>query len=301
MPNILYSLFVTALAYFLHVWLGDVVSWIIPLALIGTLGTALAILLGFRNSAAYDRWWEARKIWGGIVNDSRTWGRQALTLVSLYFTNDGASGEDLKKVQKTLIYRHIAWINALRLQLRGQMEAADWETSVKPFLDQEEYRWLHPKKNRATQLIRKQGEVLQELFENGFIDDFRNIQLDNTLTSFYTLQGKAERIKSTPMVKPYHTWSRLFLNIFIFFLPFGLIPVFDQSNAAWLVFPVTMIMSWIFFVIYMFGEILGEPFENGQQDTPLTAICNTIEIDLRDMLDEPELPEKLNPVDGILM
>ena len=299
--NILYSLAVTTLAYFLHNWWNDQVAWAVPLALIGTFGTALAILLGFRNSAAYDRWWEARKIWGGIVNASRTWGRQVLTLVSHYHLPEDISGEDLRGIHQELIYKNLAWINALRLQLRGQVEPEIWKKEVGAFLDPEEFRWLLSRRNRATQLVRNLAERLRDLFEKKYTEDFRHMQMDNTLSKFYDLQGMAERIKSTPMVKPYHAWTRLFLNIFIFFLPFGLVPVFDASGSEWLVFPLTMIISWVFFVIYMFGVILAEPFENSENDTAMTAICNTIEIDLKDMLDEADLPEKTKPVDGILM
>lgn len=268
----------------------------IPFAIVGTLGTALAIILAFRNNASYDRWWEARKIWGGIVNYSRTFGRQVTTLVSTQFMDGKKGNTEIKIVQKELIYRHIAWMNALRLQLRKQEEWQD----IAPFLKANEFQWIKHRKNKATQLVQVQGEKLQELRKEGLIEDFRHMQLDNTLTELYNLQGKAERIKNTPLARQYDFFPKIFMALFIFLFPFGLIDILSQQHAAWLVIPLTVSVGYVFYVIRKIGEFNEDPFENRVTDTPMSNLCRTIEIDLREMLKESNLPPKLEPVDGFL-
>ncbi len=268
----------------------------IPFAVVGTLGTALAIILGFRNSASYDRWWESRKIWGGIVNTSRTLGRQVTTLISDNFKDDTVHEVKMSQIQKTLIYRHIAWINALRLQLRKQDK---WE-ELKSYISEKEYKWLLDRKNKATQIVQLQAEELRKLRDEHYMEDFRFIQFDNTLTELYNLQGKAERIKNTPLPRQYDYFPKIFMSLFILLLPFGLIETLSDQGISWLVIPLTMAVGYVFLVIRKIGELNEDPFENKITDTPISALCRTIEIDLREMLKETELPESLKPIDGYL-
>lgn len=280
-----YFIFIATVVYLLH----EVFDWTrvaIPFGVVSTLGGALAIFLAFRNSSSYDRWWEARKIWGGIVNSSRTWGRQCTTFMH------GADAEFIK----TLVYRHIAWINALRLQLRLQ---DSWQ-EVDPFLSAEEKTWVMERKNKATQLVQRQGEDLATALKAGHINDFRHQLMDQTLTEFYNLQGKCERIKNTPMPRQYDFFTRVFVFVFASLLPFGLIDLLDANHIAWMVIPLSVIISFCFSVLESLGYFNEDPFENRIQDTPMTALCRTIEIDMREQLGETDLPPKLEPVDGFL-
>ncbi len=308
---------------FMHHWLehkGYNAS--IPFLPLSTIGIAVAFYIGFKNNQSYDRFWEARKIWGGIVNYSRTWGNQILSYVTLRNTDGSVSEEELKAHQKRLIYRHIAWINALRLQLRrpssfsinykkhlgklykGRPGEEDWKSDVGPFIpNQEEIQYLIKCKNTATQLIRIQGEELKKFMEIGLIEDFRHMDLMSSLEEFYNLQGKCERIKNTPFPRQYAYFSGIFTWIFILLLPFGLVGEFAEMghNFVWLTIPFFVLIAWIFITMEMVGDNSEDPFENFINDVPMTALCRTIEIDLRDMLNEEELPEKIKAVDGVLM
>ncbi|MCA6074644.1 bestrophin family protein [Fulvivirga sedimenti] len=297
--NILFSLSVTVLATVLHFNYG-VNSWQIPMAIIATLGTALAIILGFRNGSAYDRWWEARKIWGGMVNDSRSYARQVLSMINLDNANDPETIK-LKEIQRDIVNTHIGFINALKLQLRGIADQDMWNDKVYSTLNEHTLAQVRDKSNKATQLLIQQGKKLEDCQRAGLIDDFRHMQLDNTLTRFSDYQGKSERIKGTPFPKAYELFNSILLDLFILFLPFALLPIFDQMNGWWLVFPITVMISWAFYSIHRLGILIANPFENFRWDVPLDAICNTIEIDMLEAVESDVIPEKLKPVDGVLM
>ena len=298
---------------------GKIIS--IPFQPLSVIGIAVAFYIGFKNNASYDRFWEARKIWGGIVNYSRTWGNQVMSYISLRSAREGISEEEVFAIQKQIIYRHIAWLNALRFQLRQpssfsikhpktvrMLQATDpncdpWAHEVGGFLEKAEYEYLIDRRNTATHLIRRQGEHLQELREeHGLIGDFRHIDMMKVLEEFYNLQGKCERIKNTPFPRQYAFFSKVFTWIFILVLPFGMVGQFAEMNhdMIWLTVPFCVLISWVFSTMEVVGDNSEDPFENFINDVPMTALCRTIEIDLREMLGETELPEKIKPVADIL-
>lgn len=296
----------------------------IPYLPLSTIGIAVAFYLGFKNNQSYDRFWEARKIWGGIINYSRTWGNQVISFVTDHHRDDTLSKEELGRYHHALIYRHIAYINALRLQLRmptsfsltatkrgrkvpfykGVPGGEDWLADVAPFLScGDEVSVIKDKVNTATQIIRNQGEALNDLYKKGLIEDFRHMEMMRVLEEFYTLQGKCERIKKTPLPRQYSFFSAVFVWIFVLMLPFGLVGAFDEMghNYIWVTVPIYTIIAWIFFTMEIVGDSSEDPFENTINDVPMTALCRTIEIDLKDMLGEENLPEGIKAVDGVLM
>lgn len=294
--NIVYSLITAGIAFFFYQYL-PIDRYDVPGFVITTMGTALAIFLGFRNASAYDRWWEARKIWGGIVNYSRSWGREVGSLITAPQKQDR---EQVKGLCRELLYRQIAWINALRLQLRKQNDSGIWKENVAPFLHADEYLWVSQRRNKATQLLKRQSERTAWALEQGWLDNFSRLELENIMNELYNLQGGAERIKNTPLGKYYDFFTLLFLEAFILILPFGILSAFSEMNSPLLVFPLTAIIGWIFYIIFRVGDIKENPFENRPYDVSLTAICRTIEIDLREMLGETELPPRIEPVNGVL-
>ncbi len=266
----------------------------LPFGVVAMLATALAIFLAFRNNSAYDRWWEARKIWGGIVNSSRTFGRQVMSLTSI----SQEPSENISAFQKELIYRHIAWINALRLQLR-KLPVRD---ELKPLLAPTEFEWMMHRQNHATQLVQKQALRIAVGRKENLIVEARYLEiLDRTLTSLYDLQGKAERIKNTPLPRQYDYFPRVFLFLFVTLLPSGMITELEKVDSSWMVIPLATVVSYVFYVLMRVGEFNEDPFEGRFSDTPMTALCRSIEIDMREQLGETDLPPKLEPVDGILM
>lgn len=317
---VLYSSFITSLYVFFEMdWLK--IPWI-PLTL---LGIALAFYVGFKNNSAYDRTWEARKIWGGIVNSSRSWGAMVHGFVTNEFAHEKMSDEALKEVHKTLVYRHIAWIYRLKRQLRTVKE---WEHDKKinktyrkyietlfpndeadkeleNYMSSQEAQQILNAKNGCTQIIFKQTEDLKVLKEKGLIDDFRHMELQSLLTEFYTLQGQCERIKNFPLPRLYASLSIYFVYIFIFLLPLGMITAYADSNLPetyiWGVVPFSTLISWIFWMMEGAGDYAENPFEALAFDIPMSSLTRTIEIDLREMLGETDLPEPITPKDGFVV
>lgn len=309
----LWSAFVFSLYYFAHWKFLD-----IPFEPLGVIGIAVSFYLGFKNAQSYDRFWEGRKIWGGIVNYSRTWANNVLNLV-----------ENDSEAQQTLIYRHLAWINALRIQLRQPSSFSIKEnrsvekiferhgernpicTGLDPFLSAEEDEDLENRKNVATHLIKNQGAHLKKLLSEGKITEFDKQIFHGNLEEMYNLQGRCERIKNTPFPRQYSYFSTIFTWIFLLLLPFGLLSIFEaeinelrtkihQQLFLGLMVPFSVLISWIFITMEKVGSNSEDPFEGRINDVPMTALCRTIEIDLRDMLNEDNLPEKVQPKDNVL-
>lgn len=302
----------------------------LPWVPISVIGTAVAFYVGFKNNQAYDRMWEARKIWGGIVNDSRTWGM----MVDGYVTNEFASSKveegKISEIKKRLIYRHLAWLYAHRSQL---LVATSWEhasqtgyigryaqrmqrlfgvglvddditrTELEQFIPAEEYDRLINNKNTATQIINEQSRDLQKLRNLGLIDDFRHMEMVNVLRTFYELQGKNERIKKFPFPRIYANISRYFVGIFIFLLPFSLIPEIMAVDplGVWFAAPITALVGWVYVVMEIVGDYSENPFTGMANDIPMLSLCRTIEIDLREMLGETDLPPAIQAKNNILM
>ena len=291
----------------------------IPWAPIAMLGTAVAFVTGFKSNAAYGRLWEARQIWGGIVNASRTWAIFSRDLL------EGASPAQLEETHRTLVYRHLAWLTALRHQLR---ETRVWESArlpesiafrkglytipeqavklddaLRPYLEEEERVAVLARKNRAVAVIDRQSAHLAELTKQGLLTEHKHLELARTLSLLFDLQGRCERIKNFPYPRQFATLNLVFVWLFIALLPFGIISEFSRvgDELEWLTIPVTVIVAWVIHSMDKIGEASSNPFEGGPNDTPITAMCRGIEIDLRDLLRERELPAPLAPVGNILM
>ncbi len=302
----------------------------IPWLPVSVVGTAVAFYVGFKNNQAYDRMWEARKVWGGIVNDSRSWGMMIDGFISNQFASNKLDADQIKKIKERLVYRHIAWIYAHRSQL---LLATPWEhisqggmmtktariyqkkfgvglvddqvtrSELKQFLPSEEYDQMLAYVNTATQIINQQSRDLTELREKGLIDDFRHMSLTNLLKSFYTLQGKNERIKKFPLPRQYANMSRYFVGIFIMLLPFSMIPELMKiaNYGVWLSVPITVLIGWIYVMMEVVADYSENPFQGMANDIPMLSLCRTIEIDLREMLGEEELPPSIAAKRGVLM
>jgi len=319
----------SALVAFLKVngWLGDLTIPWLPLSVIGT---AVAFYIGFKNNQAYDRLWEARKIWGGIVNNSRMWGSMVKAYLVKPADDQKIPKGDLDTQKQKLIFRHIAWLYVLRDQLLiptswehisqskhiarvtrmrrkksgiGTLGENITEDQMNKYLGNEELNRLINYKNSATQIIDQQAQDLQSLRLDGLIDDFRHMELQNILNEFYTLQGKCERIKKFPLPRQYGSMSFIFVAIFIFLLPFGMVSEFDKLGdwGAWLSVPFTIIIGWVYLMMELVGDYSENPFEGLGNDIPMLSLCRVIEIDLLEMLGETDLPPAIEPKNGVLM
>ena len=298
----------------------------VPFLPIATIGTAVAFYVGFKNNSSYDRFWEGRKIWGGVVNSSRTWGNFVMSYV-----RPGDESEEAVETRRVLIYRHMAWINALRLQLRKNSRffnkparatarrledhahamRNDWDKELTPFLSAEEHALFTARKNPATHMLMSQGKDLASLVSEERLDLFHQIAMMEVIEEFYALQGKCERIKNTPFPRIYAEYGRLFTWIFILLVPLGLLDVFheplDSADSLFETFVAGVPMMaasgliiWVFNTMESIGDATEDPFERSMNDVPMNALCRTIEIDMREMLGETELPAKEEPIDHIL-
>lgn len=253
-------------------------------------GTVLAILIGFRINEAYNRYWEARILWGQLVNQSRNFARMVLSLIN-HTVLTPKNAKDLQKIHRELIYRQLAYNNALRLQLRKQ---SDWE-ELKPFLDETEWERYPAVVNKPTQILNRQSQRIQSILNQEPGKDFRQIRFEETLNELYNIQGGCERIKNTPFPRIYSRMTKAFTWIFATLLIISLYDEFD-----WQILVIRGMVGYVFITLDKIQTLLKNPFDNTIADTPMTSLCRTIEIDLKQMLGEKDLPEPIQPVDGIL-
>lgn len=292
------------------------ITWV-PVAL---MGTAVSFIVGFKNNASYSRLWEARQIYGGIINWSRAFGVMVRDF----------SPPNLDSEVRTVFYRHFAWLTALRYQLR---EPRLWENMENPenieyrqlyqtpererkledelikYLSQKEFDHVLGKKNRATQLMALQSAHLNKLAKSGNFTEFEASQLQAVITAFYDHQGRAERIKNFPYPRNFSTIATILLDIFILLVPYGLLNDFEKLGngtvleglTIWLNIPFSLLLTWAFRSLDLVGESSVNPFEGSANDVPISNISRTIEIDLREMLNEKDLPQAVVAVNNILM
>jgi len=268
---------------------------IFSMAALGLLTTALSIFMVFRVNEAYARWWEARILWGGIVNASRTYGRQTTTLLKNYRETADADEQQIFSWKHELVYRHLAYINALRMNLRREV---DWQ-SLSPFLEDKELADLESAANKPAQLLQAQGRRIAELREDGVLDQFGHLMLDNTLTELYSLQGACERIKNTVFPDRVAYFTRLVAWVMAVMIPVCVMEA--DSNLDFIDFIIVPAMMMVFIVTERLGAELKNPFMGRANDTPMSSLCRTIEIDMRQQLGETDVPEPLQPQRGVLM
>jgi|CXWL01.1.fsa_nt_gi putative membrane protein len=279
-----YLIYVLNLLFFEHVTLPDTE--------ISVFGIAVAILLGFRNNEAYNRFWEARTAWGDLTNASRNFASQIIGYIE-YPEHQGDVSQEAHRIHCELIYRHLAFLNALRMQLRQENT---WE-ELRPLLSESEFQRLNQAVNKATQLNHQQSLRLRELYRSGWIKQQAYIfGLMESIKDFFIGQGRCERIKTTPLPRQYAFFTRSFVWIFVLLLPFGLV-----QHLGWIALPIYILLASIFTITERIGKRTEEPFERKLEDVPMSSICRNIEIDLRQQLGESIIPAPLEPQDGVLM
>ncbi len=307
----------------------------LPIALVGT---AVAFIIGFQNNASYGRTWEARKIWGGITNASRSWAMTVRDFVTNQFTDNPVSEAELQTIHRELVHRHVAWLTALRYAMRQPRTWEDflskksnrewWEAigvreqtmpihdEIKAFMPEAECSLLAAKANLPAQILAIQSKRLRELRERGLIEDFRHMELQGMLTNLIDLQGRSERIKNFPYPRQYATLNKYFLWIFVVLLPFGVMHEFSKigedivaefptmgPSFVWLSIPFTVIVCWVFHTMERIGRVTENPFEGSANDVPISSMSRGMEIDMRQILDEDpaSIPEPIGPIHDTLM
>lgn len=261
-------------------------SWLsLPSLPLSMIGGAISVFLAFRNNSAYDRWWEARALWGSLVNTARTFSRQALTMID--DAKDGA--EDEGSSRRTLVELQIGYVHALRCHLRRQNPFPELEGSLHPDL----VRYLRAQRNVPAGILFVMGRMLRKMFNEGRLDSYRFTAIDRSLTDLCNVQGACERIKNTPMPRQYEFFPRVLVGMFCVLLPFGLVEGMQMLTPL-----ASTLISFIFVSLETIGGEIESPFENTIHDMPMSTLTRSIEVNLRQNLGDDRLPGDVQPVEG---
>ncbi len=243
-----------------------------PIAIPAFIGTAISVILSFKLNQSYDRWWEARKIWGSIVNDSRT-----LILQLQAFTAKGNEGA-IKKIA----YRHMAWCFCLTNSLRG----LDPLKNLEKFLSLSDLEMIAVHTNKPLAILQLNTADISHLKECQQLETFTHVQLNNTIASCTNSMGMAERIKSTIFPVTYRVFLHVFIYLFIITLSISL-----QNIGIIYELPLLIVISGVFLLLEKAAKHMQDPFSNRPTDTAMTTISTNIEINIRQLLKETDVPE----------
>lgn len=291
------------------------IKWLqVPLTPVGLIGTAVAFMVGFQNNAAYDRIWEARKIWGGIVNTSRS---LIITVKDSFYIHRSEAVKDESENVKIITNRHIAWLTALRYAMRTKKSwEADYkikngdfdyhipeldsslESELEPYLSTDELNYVLTKDNKPNALINLQSKHLRKLTDEKKLWDFSLLNIQQLLQELTALQGQSERIKNFPYPKQYGSIGYHFVHIFMWLLPMAIIPAFAKMGMeiaktspiigecfVWLNIPFTVIVIWVFNTMLRIGLAGENPFEGSPNDVPISNISRSITRDILQIID----------------
>lgn len=273
--ELLYVFIIGLLVYYITTSFRAVIPEM-PLGIPAFLGTAISVLLSFKLNQSYDRWWEARKIWGSIVNDSRSF---VLQLQS--FVNKSRQAEI-----KILAYRHIAWCYSLSQALRGQ----DGSKGLEKFLSTEDLQHISKHNNKHLAILQLNSLHVADLREQEQLHIFSHVQINNTLVNFSNAMGMAERIKSTVFPATYRYFLHLTIYLFLITLSISL-----RDIESYFEIPLLMVISAAFFLLEKTASHLEDPFSNLPTDTAMTTISTTIEINIKQLLNEQDVPQPETP------
>lgn len=311
------------------------IKWLqVPLAPVGLIGTAVAFMVGFQNNSAYDRIWEARTIWGGIVNISRSF---IITMKDSFYIHNHAAAKDESATIRVITHRHIAWLTALRYALRSKR---NWEASyadmhqkisfqyhvpefttpleeaLKPWLSEEEFKAVMAAEHKPNVLLSLQSKHLRSLSDERKIWDFSLLSLQAMIKEMMEQQGKAERIKNFPYPKQYGSIGYHFVHIFMWLLPMAIIPSFAEMGVGmmdsnpmvgqyfvWLSIPFSTTVIWVFNTMLRIGLAGENPFEGSPNDVPISNISRGITRDVLELIgeDAANIPEPFENINHVQM
>ncbi|MDQ6481585.1 bestrophin family ion channel [Dyadobacter sp. LHD-138] len=258
---------------------------IFPLSIISIVGTALSLLLGFRTNSAYDRWWEARKSWGAIVNDSRTLIRQSLAFIK-------TEPEEKKEIVHNITHLQIAWCYALCNTLRGDPVLV----SANLHLNEQELEYVSKHSNVPNAILFLIQQRINDAYDKDYLHPLFFQNLDDTLSRLCDAMGQCERIKNTIFPTQYSFFVHFIIFLFTLILPMGLI-----DSIGRIAIPITFLISFLFFYVEGISYVMQSPFEGNHNDIPMTALSRTIEINLLQIIDASPIPDKILPKDGYIM
>ncbi|WP_449394351.1 bestrophin family protein [Devosia riboflavina] len=296
----------------------SIAGFSVPWPIIVVLGTTVSLMAGFKNSQVLARSGEALQAFAQISASSRMLSR---------FCCDFAD----EQTKRALVYRHIAWMTALRFCLRrsmpwepmGHKANAEFRKRYHILEDatslSDELATLLGKECAAEvleggmlaaplQLLNAQGQQINLLFRDAGLPSQVYSELLKLMRDFHDQQARCDRIKNSPYPRQYAIVSSMFVAIFCTLLPFGAVPVFAEMSrlggvwsiiSIWLTIPFSTLLGWMYMSLDQVGESTSNPFEGGANDVPISQICREIEIELRAAMGEVNLPAQLLPRNGI--
>lgn len=251
------------------------------------IGVALGIFLGFRNNASYDRFWEARILWGSLINTSRSLARQAYSL-----TFDKTNSLELNLFREAFVKRVIAFGHAFRHHLRDSDPISD----ITKFLAPDDLSEVKNSTHRPLFILQQLGRDLAKAKEKSWLPEINVLAIDGQLVELANILGACERIKNTPIPFTYTVLIHRIVAFYCFFLPFGLIDTAGAMTPF-----VVFLISHAFFGLDAIGDEIAEPFDMLPNNLALSAMSRTIEINLLELINDPNRPEPEAPIDGILL
>jgi putative membrane protein len=259
------------------------------------MGLALGIFLGFRNNTSYDRFWEGRKLWGSLVNSTRSITRQILTLVGESVPTgpdkSGPGRDEIVSFQREMVHRVAAYAHALKHHLRDQDRVDD----LAPLISKQEIDSLRREINRPIAILQRLGDRFRDAYRQGWVHPMHLPVFEQSLVALTDIQGGCERIKSTPIPLSYTSLIHQIVAIYCIFLPFGIV----KSVGAFT--PVVVgIVAYAFYGLDAIGDEIENPFGIDPNDLPLSALSTMIEVNLRQRLGETDLPPLRKPKGGVI-
>lgn len=236
----------------------------VPPSVHALLGTAIGLLLVFRTNSSYDRFWEGRRMWGNIINESRNLGRCAATYLR--------AAPDL---ERKLVEWTIAYAYASMHRLRGEHTLG----LATRFFSKEELATLESPDHLPVQVATKMTDVLIQSRDRGVLSEYALLQIDKNVNLLVDYIGACERIQKTPLPYAYMVHLRRALLLYCYTLPFALV-----NDYGWEAVPLTFLVAYIFFGIEEIGVEIEGPFGTDENDLPLERFCAGIEGDLLDCL-----------------
>lgn len=244
----------------------------VPLMPLTLLCSALVVLISFRNTSVYNRWWEARTLWGAMVNSSRSFGREVLTLI------DGEGRQRDNPVKALLLRRHVAYLQALRSHLKGRLDTA----SLEGLLPADEIHRAAGSNNFPNDILNGSAMIIADEFACGRLDSIRLARLESTMVDISNWQGGMERIANTPLPYPYVYFPRLFSTLFCIIMPLSLVP-----TLGWFTPAISTVVGCMLLAMERIGTDLQAPFGNSQHRIRMDDLCRNIEKNLCSMFNEP--------------
>jgi putative membrane protein len=259
------------------------------------MGLALGIFLGFRNNTSYDRFWEARKLWGSLVNTTRSITRQTLTLVGESVapaaSETHVDGDEIVSFRQEMVHRVIAYVHSLKHHLRDQDRVGD----LAPLITSEEIQSLRGEINRPIAILQRLGDRFRDAYRKGWVHPQHLPVLEQSLIVLTDIQGGCERIKSTPIPLSYTSLIHQIVAIYCIALPFGIVKTVGAFTPV-----VIGIVAYAFYGLDAIGDEIENPFGTDPNDLPLSALSTMMEVNLRQRLGETNLPPLHKPKRGVL-